>query len=119
MNAVTVSILMAGTANAQHINIGIKIGLNVYNIHNDNGAKYDSKNGIHLDLLGHIHINKQFAMQPELVYSGQGAKFTVSGIETKIKLGYINMPVIFQYMFNKGFSLQAGPQVGFLISAKT
>jgi hypothetical protein len=112
-------ILIAGFANAQHFNLGIKGGLNLYNIQNDNNVKYDMKTGFHLGLLGHIHIDRSIAVQPELVYSSQGAKYTVSGTEYKLNLGYINLPVMLQYMFNNGFRLEAGPQVGFLISAKS
>jgi hypothetical protein len=112
------AILFATTTQAQNINLGIKGGLNVYNINNDNGPKYDSKIGFNVGLLGHIHLAKQLALQPELVYSTQGAKFTTAGIETKINLGYINIPILFQYMFDNGFRLEAGPQIGFLTSAK-
>jgi hypothetical protein len=117
--ALLIAVLVTGAANAQHVNVGIKGGLNVYNINNDNNAKYDTKLGGHLGLLGHIHFTRQFALQPEIVYSAQGAKYTIAGVETKIKLGYINIPVMFQYMFNNGFRLQAGPQLGFLVNAKS
>ncbi len=113
------AILMIGKASAQHVNIGIKGGVNLYNLHNDNGAKYDTKTGFNAGLLGHIHLASQVALQPEIVYSAQGAKYTTAGIETKAKLGYINVPVLLQYMFDNGFRLQAGPQVGFLINAKS
>jgi hypothetical protein len=112
-------VLMAGKASAQHVNIGVKGGLNLSNIHNSNGAEYDTKAGFLIGLIGHIHLAKQFALQPEIVYSAQGAKYTHAGMKTKIKLGYINVPVMFQYMFDNGFRLQAGPQVGFLINAKS
>jgi len=112
-------LLIAVTANAQHVNIGIKGGLNLYNIKNDNGVKYDTKAGFNLGLIGHIHLDKQFAIQPELVYSGQGAKYNADGTEVKLNLGYINVPVLFQYMFDNGFRIEAGPQIGFLISAKS
>ncbi len=112
------AILFATTTQAQHVNLGIKGGLNVYNINNDNGAKYDSKIGFNVGLLGHIHLAKQLALQPELVYSAQGAKFTTGGVENKLNLGYINIPILFQYMFDNGFRLEAGPQIGFLTSAK-
>ena len=110
--------LLTGLANAQHVNIGIKGGANFYNIHNDNGAKYDMKTGIHLGLIGHIHLTKELAFQPELVYSAQGAKYTTAGVVTNINLGYINVPLLIQYMFDNGFRLEAGPQVGFLVNAK-
>lgn len=37
---------------------------------------------------------------------------------TNFNLDYINIPVLFQYMFDNGFRIQAGPQVGFLVRAK-
>ena len=113
------SLMMIGTVSAQSVNFGIKGGLNVYNVHVDDESEYDSKTGLHVGLLGHIHLNKQWALQPELLYSAQGAKFTNSGVETKLKLDYINVPILFQYMFDNGFRLEAGPQVGFLVGAKT
>lgn len=112
------AILMTGTANAQHANIGIKGGLNLYNIHNSNSVKYDSRTGFHLGLLGHIHLSKQVGFQPELVYSSQGASYKTGNSKTTLNLGYINVPLMLQYMFDNGFRLEAGPQIGFLINAK-
>ena len=113
------AMLMTGNLRAQHVNIGIKAGLNLYNINNDNNSEYDTKAGFHAGLLGHIHVAKHFAIQPELVYSSQGATYTTDNVETRIKLGYINVPVMFQYMFDNGFRLQAGPQLGLLVNAKS
>jgi hypothetical protein len=75
------------------------------------------KPGFNAGLLGHIHLAPQLALQPEIVYSAQGTKYTALNQEHKINLGYVNVPVLFQYMFDNGFRLEAGPQVGFLISA--
>jgi hypothetical protein len=118
------AILITGIASAQHgnspagyVNIGIKGGMNIYNVHNDNNTKYDSRLGYHFGLLGHIHFNSHFAFQPEIVFSAQGAKIDNGTI--KNNLDYINVPALFQFMFDNGFRLQAGPQVGFLISAKS
>ena len=116
------AILITGVASAQHgnapaghVSLGIKGGVNVYNVHNDDNTKYDSRAGYHFGLLGHIHFDNHIAIQPEIVYSAQGAKI----VDTKYNLDYINVPVLFQYMFDNGFRIQAGPQVGFLISAKS
>lgn len=111
--------LLTDAAKAQHANIGIKGGLNIYNVHNDNNTKYDTKLGFNAGLLGHIHLTKQLALQPEIVYSAQGAKYNFLNDKVKLNLGYINVPVLLQYMFDNGFRLEAGPQVGFLISAKS
>ncbi len=109
--------LMAGIASAQHANIGIKGGLNAFTVSNDNNSDNDFKLGFNLGLLGHFHITDQFALQPEIVFSTQGAKFTEAGTDFNLNLNYINIPVLLQYMFDNGFRLQAGPQVGILASA--
>ena len=98
-----------GNAPAGHVTLGVKGGLNFYNIHNDNSTSYDQMTGYHLGLLGHIHRDSQWALQPELLFSTQGAK--------NYKLSYINIPVLIQYMFDNGFRIQAGPQLGFLVSS--
>lgn len=102
------------TVSAQNINIGTKIGLNSYTFDNDSGQGFDSNLGLHAGFLGHIHLNRQFGLQPEIVYSMQGA---ASG-NTNLNLDYINIPVLLQYMFDNGFRIQAGPQIGLLVRAK-
>jgi len=108
--------LFTGVASAQHssspaghVVFGVKGGLNFYNVQNDNSTTYDQRTGYNFGILGHIHSNSQWAVQPELTYSAQGAK--------NLDLGYFNIPVLIQYMFDNGFRLQAGPQIGFLVSS--
>lgn len=120
------AILITGIASAQHgnspaghINIGIKGGVNIFNVHNNNSSMYDARVGYNFGLLGHIHLSSKFAFQPELVYSAQGAKYKIDNVTTKYNLDYINIPLLIQYMFDNGFRIQAGPQAGFLISAKS
>ena len=114
------AVLITSAASAQHsgsprgkVNLGIKAGINMYKISSDDNTEYDQITGFHLGLIGHIHLNNQWAVQPELVYSSQGAKS--GGIEQK--LDYINVPVLLQYMFDNGFRLQVGPQLGLLVRA--
>jgi hypothetical protein len=109
-------ILLSSTATAQHLNFGIKGGLNIYNVKNDNNVKYDNSLGYHFGLLAHIHLTKPFAMQPEVLFSRQGAKSP--SMDGQLTLDYINLPVMFQYMFDNGFRFQAGPHVAFLMNAK-
>jgi len=98
-----------------HVNLGIKGGVNIYNIHNDNDTKYDIRAGYNFWLTRPYTFRQsicQFSLK--LYILPQGAK---NG-DTKYNLNYVNVPVLFQYMFDNGFRLQAGPQVGFLVSAK-
>ncbi len=111
----TATLLSAVLLRAQETYFGIKGGLNLASIEAEGESDYDSKAGIHFGGLAHIHITRHFAIQPELVYSQQGGE---DG-DFRLKLGYINVPVMFQYMSNEGFRLQTGPQLGFLVSAET
>ncbi|MOA30078.1 hypothetical protein D3C78_1511310 [compost metagenome] len=60
-------------------------------------------------------IADKFAFQPELLLSSQGFK---AG-ELKMNTLYLNVPLMFKYNVVSGLNLQAGPQVGFLVSAKS
>lgn len=67
-----------------------------------------------------------FAIQPEVVYSGQGSKLnvktTVGSVTTsqayEQDLGYINVPIMLQWKSAGGFFVETGPQAGFLVRAK-
>ncbi|WP_296619891.1 porin family protein [Marivirga sp.] len=114
-----IAFLATSSLQAQHMNIGVKGGLNMYNVVNENGSNREPLLGFNLGLIGHFHLSDQFALQPEVVFSTQGAKFSNNGVESQLYLNYINVPVLLQYMFDNGFRLFAGPQLGFLISAKS
>ncbi|MEI2694369.1 MAG: porin family protein [Saprospiraceae bacterium] len=115
---ISISFLVTQFAIAQHLNLGFKAGLNIFTIQNDPGSTNDSKLGLHAGLIGHTHFTKHFAMQPELQFSMKGAQNSISNQDTKLNLSYITLPILFQYMFNNGFRIQAGPEFGLLVQAK-
>jgi hypothetical protein len=98
-------------ANAQDTKYGVKGGLNMSNNSAD-GSK--SITSFHLGGFAQFKMNDKFAIQPELLYSAQGAK---SDFGT-FNLNYINIPVMAKYNVADAFSIEAGPQIGFLMSAK-
>ncbi|MBL7740610.1 MAG: PorT family protein [Chitinophagaceae bacterium] len=103
---------------AQQTSFGIRAGFNASSVGIEDGADYNSKTGIHLGGLAHIHITDHFAFQPELIFSAQGGKDDDND-EIRLKLNYVNIPLLVQYMTRDGFRLQTGPQLGFLASAKS
>jgi hypothetical protein len=100
---------------AQGPKFGLKAGLNIAQFSTNSSTDFNSRLGLHAGALAHLHLGPMFALQPEVVYSSQGAKFNVGNDEHSLGLSYINIPVNLQYMFNNGFRIQTGPQVGFLI----
>jgi hypothetical protein len=111
----TIATVMAfGFANAQDVKFGAKLGLNFSAI---NGLQdSDTKSGLALGGFAEIKLNEKFAIQPELMYSmlGAGGK----GSNDTVELGYVVIPVMAKYYVVNKFSLEAGPQIGFLASAK-
>lgn len=97
---------------AQDPKFGLKAGLNLATV---TGSGGDLKPGFNGGVLAHIHITPAFSLQPEVMYSNQGTKYSS---DHKLLLNYINVPLLLQYNFDNGFRLQGGPQVGFLIEAK-
>lgn len=105
------SVALAQTSPVQ---FGVKGGANLSAL--KTGAQLsDHRTGYYAGALAHIHLNRHFALQPEVMYSSQGAE---NSSTAKTKLHYINVPVLGQYMFGNGFRLQTGPQVGFLTAAQ-
>ncbi|MEZ0131091.1 porin family protein, partial [Flavobacterium sp. LBUM151] len=121
------TLLLCATVGAQtdKVKIGVKAGLNISSLTSDqNELDSSDKTGFSAGVMAEIPLAKNFAIQPELLYSQQGMKFSYSDIEVEnshykstIALNYLNIPVILKYYVAKGFSVQAGPQIGILLKA--
>lgn len=109
------AIVVFSVANAQkHLpKFGLKAGANFANVSDNIGSMGESKIGLYAGALWHIHLGQQFALQPEAVFSRQGVK----GGNEKLHMDYINIPLQLQYMFDNGFRLETGPQLGFMINS--
>ena len=98
------------------IKLGIKGGLNVANVMGD-VKDVGIRTSINVGMLAEIIVTDKFSIQPELLYSGQGASNTSDG-GGRYKLDYILLPVLAKFPIANRLSVEAGPQVGFLVSAK-
>jgi hypothetical protein len=118
-----VMVFAFGFVNAQdkeNMSFGVKGGLNVSSITNADQDGVNSKSliGFHAGFFGEFMISDKFAIQPEVLYSTQGVKLDFEGDKGDLKLDYINIPVMAKYYVADTFSLELGPQIGFLVSAK-
>ncbi len=103
--------LFAITTYAQGIDFGIKAGMNFANI-NDAGEGLDTRTGFHAGVFLGLKLNDKLALQPELLYSQQGAEFDLGEFE----LDYVNIPVVVKYYLVQGLNIQVGPQFGFVVN---
>ncbi|MBL7698010.1 MAG: PorT family protein [Chitinophagaceae bacterium] len=100
------------------IKFGAKAGLNIAGLAGDDADDFKSKLGFNLGGFVEVPIAENFTVKPELMYSGQGAKFDDDDIDSKFALGYLNVPILGKYTSSSGFFGETGPQLGFLLSAK-
>jgi hypothetical protein len=108
------------------IHLGIKAGLNISNFRYPetvDSRPYDSKKGFHAGGFAEINIAKDFALQPEILFSTLGFK---QNLVTEVPenlyviqdLHYISIPLLLKYRIF-GFGLYAGPQLSVLASSKS
>ncbi|MEI9934607.1 MAG: porin family protein [Ferruginibacter sp.] len=130
------------TASAQ-IALGIKGGLSIPNLSSGSSSNplnsgYSSRLGFDGAVFADFHISRLFSIQPQIEYSSQGGKkdgmqafpnpygptppYLYANYNSETKLNYLLIPVLAKFKFNLGggFKLyaMAGPNVGFLLSAK-
>ena len=111
---VAVLLLTTASTQAQIVRFGIKAGPNFANF-NGGDIDYDARTSFHAGLTAEIKpTGGNIAIQPELLYSSQGAD--VDGFDD-FNLDYVSVPVMVKYYILPDLlSLDAGPQFSFLVS---
>ncbi len=99
--------------------LGIKAGPNFANLNFDEspGVNYKARTGFHGGAFALVKLTK-FGIQPEVLFSQQGSKVTFNSQELESNFTYVNIPVMLKFYLVGGLNLQAGPQIGFVTSAK-
>ncbi|PHK29512.1 hypothetical protein VF13_40135 [Nostoc linckia z16] len=95
---------------------GVKAGANFATLGGD-APNASTLTGFHVGALAELKVSEMFSVQPEVLFSMQGAKFEFAGQSADWKLNYINVPIMAKYYVIEGLSIEAGPQIGFLMSA--
>lgn len=116
---------MTVAAQTEKVKVGVKAGINISSLTIDHSELSTSgKIGLTGGMMVEIPIAKNFALQPELLYSEQGSKTSFSDADvtnsvytSTIKLNYLNIPVMLKYYVAEALSIQAGPQLGILLKA--
>jgi len=109
-------VILAGisfaTAKAQ-FQFGAKGGLNFSTITGSDAGDVSTRVNVNLGVYARLPLAEKISLQPELVYSNQGA----SGNSGSIAYNYLKIPILLRYYAGSGFSIFTGPQIGFLMGA--
>ncbi|MDG3582355.1 porin family protein [Galbibacter pacificus] len=124
------AVLCLGTAitmNAQEFYFGLKGGTSLSTISGENKLMSNNyRTGLYGGVFAEVVMSEKISIQPEVLYSMLGShetykQFLANGVlsnEITIKLRYIDVPVMVKYRVYKGLSVQAGPQVSFLLDSQ-
>jgi hypothetical protein len=105
---------------------GIKGGVNIAKFNTDEAASgFDvhNKTSMHGGLFVNLPAGASgFAIQPELLYNGMGAKVTqtlplTGTTRYEQDMHYLSLPVMFQWRSQPGFYIELGPQASYLLKA--
>ncbi|WP_066224457.1 porin family protein [Formosa haliotis] len=110
----------------KQIKFGVKGGVNFANLNYDgDDLDFSSKTGFSVGVMAELPLFENAVLQPEIMYSQMGAETSYrnehvdnSSYDGTMRLNYITVPVMFKYFVIEGLSLQAGPQIGFLVASK-
>lgn len=104
----------------EFVYFGVKGGVNFSSFTGDGYDDFvdpEERTSFHLGLLAEIPLGERFSIQPEVLYSAQGydiaSRDDANDIEYQID--YINVPVLAKFYVTNGLSIEAGPQIGFLV----
>lgn len=115
--AVLFVVVAATNSSAQVVQFGVKGGVNFANFNGGpDGIDYKNKTGFHVGALAEIKLLPNFSLQPEALFSSQGAASDVDGVDD-FNFDYISVPVLAKfYLITDRLSIEAGPQFSFLVS---
>lgn len=100
---------------AQIMKFGLKAGVNYANFESSD-LQTDALTSYHAGLVFNFKVVEQFSIQPEIMYSTQGASYKNVVEEVKAELGYISVPVLARIGLGKSVTLDLGPQFSWLAS---
>lgn len=118
-----IAFMVFGFANVQGTGsrFGIKGGVN---FPNSSGDFHENETliGYQAGIFSEIKTDEKFGIQPEILYSTNKLenKFVKDGIayDNDVKMSYVNVPILAKYFVTQGLTVQAGPQIGFLMKAE-
>lgn len=119
---------------SQEIKFGVKAGLNLASLSGEypSALTHKSKVGFHLGGTAEYELNDKFSLLGELLISTQGgiSEYRKDYYNTSmgnyyetqtqtLKLTNLNLPILIKYHITEKLSIEAGPQIGYVVSAKS
>lgn len=116
-----------GMLHAQDNNVntefGVKGGLNMSNLYTDDADDENVLFGFNAGVYATLPVSDFIAIQPELLFTTRGSKLEYNNAlaqgNVKLKLNYIELPLLVRVNITKNFNIHAGGYASYMVSAKS
>ena len=119
LTLIALLVIPASMVYAQAPKIGFKAGLNVNHVSsNDDDLK--PRTSLHFGLIADFEVSKKLSFQPQLLFSGRGAKESHGDHSDVFAFNSLELPLNFVYRKDsaKGVFLGMGPSFGYNLNGK-
>lgn len=102
---------------------GVKGGLNMSNLYTDDADDENVLFGFNAGVYATLPVSDFIAIQPELLFTTRGSKLEYNNAlaqgNVKLKLNYIELPLLVRVNITKNFNIHAGGYASYMVSAKS
>ena len=114
-------IAMFSQANAQ-TKFSVQGGLNLMQMKASAmglSIEFDADAALNLGVIADFKGTDNFNLRSGLLYNGNTSSLTFDGAKSKITVNYLSLPLLGRVKVSEGLYAIAGPQINFLLSAKS
>lgn len=116
-----------GMLHAQDNNVntefGVKGGFNMSNLYTDDADDENILYGFNAGVYATLPVSDFVAIQPELLFTTRGSELEYNNAlaqgNVKLKLNYIELPLLVRVNITKNFNIHAGGYASYMVSAKS
>ena len=108
-------IAAANTASNAQMTHGPVAGLNLANVSGDDVQDNSMRISFHIGYGVGFNLTDNISLNPQLLYSSKGAKFSAGDEDAPLNLNYIELPIWGRYNLESGLHFDFGPYIGFLM----
>ncbi len=116
--------MLSMQVNGQENAFGVKGGLNLSTMTIEDANDNNIIPGFHAGVFAKYMVSDNVAIKPEVLYSTKGVKtiydqeflgFDIADGETRLTMGYIDIPIYVAYYLAEDFNFHIGPYAGILL----
>lgn len=111
----------AQTTTTRDAEFGVKGGFNISNLYSDDVDDENVLYGFNAGVYANFPVSDMISIQPELFYTTKGSEWEYNNAfidgSSKLRLDYIQLPVLAKFYIGEHFNVHVGPYAAFLVNA--